>query len=319
MDQKVLEVSLALLVCKVHPDKEAPLAFQEILGLMVGQDKKVKQATLDQLELEVHQVVLDPQDPVVNRDREAMMVNQVTQVTQDCLVGKVTQVLRDGLVQQGVRAALVLQAGQEYQALLGTLESKVSMVHRDIRDILEIREIQDLQEMWVYQGYQDFQVPRCEPDGICPNLFQESQACLMDNEVPLDPKDCLGKMDPMVCLGLRAHQAVQVFQVLQVIMEVLGHQVHLAHMGLQGPVDHQVWMDWMVLEVQRGLTDHVAKIFLALRDLKVFLETKDRGDTQGLMETYFLDPKARGAHRVLQVFQGHLVTPEKTVYLHQDL
>lgn len=89
MDQKVLQVSLALPVCKAYLDQEAPLAFQEILGSTAGQDQKVKQGTLAQLDQVVYQVVLDPQDPVVNQEREAVMVNQVTQGTQDCLVGKV--------------------------------------------------------------------------------------------------------------------------------------------------------------------------------------------------------------------------------------
>lgn len=52
---------------------------------------------------------------------------------------QVTQGLMEGLVHQGVRATLVLQAGQEYQDLLDPLESKVSLVQGDILGIVEIR------------------------------------------------------------------------------------------------------------------------------------------------------------------------------------
>lgn len=88
----------------------------------------------------------------------------------------------DGRVRQGLKAALVLQAEQEYQDLLGTLESKVSLVQGEILEILEIREIKGLKDIRVSQGYQDFQEPRV------------SQDCLMDNLVHVDPKDCQGRM-----------------------------------------------------------------------------------------------------------------------------
>lgn len=38
----------------------------------------------------VYQVVLDLQDPEVNREKEVLMVDRVTQETQDCLVIKVS-------------------------------------------------------------------------------------------------------------------------------------------------------------------------------------------------------------------------------------
>lgn len=44
-----------------------------------------------------------------------------------------------------------------------------------------------------------------------------------------------------------------------------------------------------------------AKIFLDLKDHKVSLEKKDRGDTQGLKEIFILGPKVRGAHQVTEV------------------
>lgn len=47
------------------------------------------------------------------------------------------QGLMDGLVRKGLKAALALQAGKEYQDLLGTLDSKVSLVQGDILDIVE--------------------------------------------------------------------------------------------------------------------------------------------------------------------------------------
>lgn len=45
----------------------------------------------------------------------------------------------DGLVQQGLKAAVVAQAGQEHQDLLGTLEAKGSLVQEVILDNVEIR------------------------------------------------------------------------------------------------------------------------------------------------------------------------------------
>lgn len=173
----------------------------------------------------------------------------------------------DGLVRLGLKAAPVLQAGQQYQDLLDTLESKVSLVQEDILDSVEIREIQGLGDIRVSQGCRDFLGPRV------------SQDSLMDNLVYLDLKDCQGRMDQVhpegvqeiqvtqdpgegqdsldnwaflgnqedeenqVSLGLVAHQVVQVFQVFQVIMEVWDHQAHLAHMALQGPLGNQAWMD----------------------------------------------------------------------------
>lgn len=186
------------------------------------------------------------------------------------------QGLRDGLVCQGLKAVLELQAGQEGQGLLGTLESKASLVQGDILDIVEIWEIQGLGDNRVSQGCQDFLEPKV------------SQDSLLDSLVHLDPKDCQvtmdrvhpegvqeiqGTQDPGEGLdsrgnqalsgnqedkedqapqGLWAHQVAQVFQVFQVIMVFLDNQAPLAHMGLQGPLDHRVWMDWMGLEVQKG-------------------------------------------------------------------
>lgn len=44
----------------------------------------------------------------------------------------------DGLVHKGLRVALELQAGEDSEGLLGSLESKVSLVQGDILDMLEI-------------------------------------------------------------------------------------------------------------------------------------------------------------------------------------
>ncbi|GLD58535.1 collagen alpha-6(IV) chain-like protein [Lates japonicus] len=273
LDAWEYQVSLALLVGQAHLDHEAPQALQEILELMAGQDQKVKQATLARLGQEVYQVDLDLQESEVNREREALLADQVAQETQDCLVLKaqmaqeeyqVTQGLMDGLVHQGLRATLVLQAGQGYQELLGPLESKVSLVQGDILGIVEIREIQGLQDIGVYQGYKDFRV---------------SRDYLLDNLVHLDPKDPKGRVYPVgaqeiqvtrdsggrqdslgnqaflgnqehqedkACQGLVANQAFLVFRVFQVIMEVWDHMAHVAHMDLQVPLDHHRsgWIGW---------------------------------------------------------------------------
>ncbi len=61
---------------------------------------------------------------------------QAQRAQEEC---QVMQGLMDGLVHRGLKAALELQAGKEYQDLLGTLDSKVSLVQRDILDIVETR------------------------------------------------------------------------------------------------------------------------------------------------------------------------------------
>lgn len=62
---------------------------------MVGQDRKVKGASLAGLGTEVSQGILDLQDTEVNREREVLMVAQVKKDTQECLVIKVCVVYQD--------------------------------------------------------------------------------------------------------------------------------------------------------------------------------------------------------------------------------
>lgn len=102
MDRGVHKVSLALLVCQALLDQEATLAPREILGPMAGQDIKVTGGSRAGLGPEVYQVVLDLQDPEVNREREALTVAQVTLDTQDSLVIKVYGGHRDFQDHQGL-------------------------------------------------------------------------------------------------------------------------------------------------------------------------------------------------------------------------
>lgn len=85
-DQKVFRV---LLVYQEQLDQQAPLASQEILDPMGGQDRKVKGGILAGLEPEFFQVALDLLDREVNRVKGALMATQVPQGIQDQMVIKV--------------------------------------------------------------------------------------------------------------------------------------------------------------------------------------------------------------------------------------
>lgn len=95
MDGVVHKGFLALLVCRAHMDREAPLASLEILAVTAGQDRKVNGGTLADLGREFHQAFLDLQDKKANRGRGALMVALVVQGNPDFLVVKGYVVPRD--------------------------------------------------------------------------------------------------------------------------------------------------------------------------------------------------------------------------------
>eukprot|EP00064_Thunnus_orientalis_P003303 superscaffoldBa00000264_g3312 len=310
MDGRVNKVYLAVLVCQGQLDQEAPLAPQEILGVMAGQDRKAKGGTLAGLGPQVFQVILDLQDPEGNRGREALMVAQVALETQDRLVIKAQraqkecqaiQGIMDCLVHQGLRGVLVFQAGQEYQDLVVILELKVSLVQGDILGMVEIWVIQGLGDIWESQGYQDFQVPKVR------------KVNLLDPQVDLDPKDFQGRKDTVHQEGI---QEIQVIQAPGESQDNLDYQASVENR--EEKVD-QVSLGLMVHQVVQVFQ---AKISLALQDQMVFLESKVVRATQGFQESFCMDQKARGARgargarlatKVSQVSQVNLDALEENV------
>lgn len=153
----------------------------------------------------------------------------------------------DGRVCQGLKAALVLQAGQEYQDLLGTMESKVSLVQGEILEMMEIWEIKGLREIQAYQVYQDFQEPRVSLDS------------LMDNQAHQDPKDCQGRMDPLLPEGVQEFQGTQDTREDQDSLDnqaLLGNQEDKEDQATQDLVAHQVLQVLQVFQVIMEVRDH---------------------------------------------------------------